>query len=345
MTSNIDAAQRYMLRSLLRMGACFLCGLVLLFASGMARADSAQYFYDPAGRLTGMVDPTNGSATYAYDAVGNILSVVRKPISNIMVAEVSPSRGAAGGRVTIAGTGFGTMSNTTVSFNGTAATVSSVTSTLIVVSVPAGAKTGPVSVTSPVGTASSTASFAVLTGTAPTVASFSPAQADQGSTLTITGTGFDPNAANDKVRINGRFTNVTAATATSLTVVVPASTTGPVSVTTSQGTGASSANVVVPPIPYLASQIGSVSTGAVGQSSTVSVNNAGQVALVVVPLQAGQRLSLYVPNSSFGSATAGLYGPDGSALIPSFSLSSGTSTGTVVIKTTAFYTIVAAPGS
>ena len=42
-----------------------------------ALADGAQYFYDPAGRLTTVIDPVNGSAVYAYDQVGNILSVVQ----------------------------------------------------------------------------------------------------------------------------------------------------------------------------------------------------------------------------------------------------------------------------
>jgi YD repeat-containing protein len=81
------------------------CILTLLIGSvAGVRADSAQYYYDPAGRLTAMVDPVNGSAQYNYDAVGNILSVVRKPITDVMVAQLSPSRGPAGTVVTISGT-------------------------------------------------------------------------------------------------------------------------------------------------------------------------------------------------------------------------------------------------
>ena len=81
------------------------CILTLLIG-GVAgvRADSAQYYYDPAGRLTATVDPVNGSAQYNYDAVGNILSVVRKPITDVMMAQLSPSRGPAGTMVTISGT-------------------------------------------------------------------------------------------------------------------------------------------------------------------------------------------------------------------------------------------------
>jgi YD repeat-containing protein len=125
---------------------------LLLGALVTARADSAQYFYDPAGQLTVMIDPMNGSAQYTYDSVGNVLSVVRRSITDIMVAQVSPNRGAVGVTVTIFGTGFGTTNDTTVSFNGQPATPTAVSATQITVDVPSGAASGPVSVTSPAGT-------------------------------------------------------------------------------------------------------------------------------------------------------------------------------------------------
>src|SRR6266849_2327070 len=117
--------------TVLRAG-CFVLAsavLILIAANVPCRADSAQYFYDPAGRLTTVVDPVNGSAQYNYDAVGNILSVVRRPITDAVVAQLSPSSGPVGTVVTISGTGFGTAANTTVSFNGQAATPSAVSPT------------------------------------------------------------------------------------------------------------------------------------------------------------------------------------------------------------------------
>jgi hypothetical protein len=48
-----------------------------------------------------------------------------------------------------------------VSFNGTAATISSATATQLTVTVPNGATTGTINVTSPQGTATSSASYVV----------------------------------------------------------------------------------------------------------------------------------------------------------------------------------------
>jgi uncharacterized protein (TIGR03437 family) len=86
----------------------------------------------------------------SYDAVGNILSVVRKPITDVVVAQVTPGRGRAGDVVTIFGTGFGAIGNTSVSFNGVATTPTAVSVTQITIAVPAGVTTGQVAVMSPV---------------------------------------------------------------------------------------------------------------------------------------------------------------------------------------------------
>jgi FG-GAP-like repeat/Invasin, domain 3/Secretion system C-terminal sorting domain/IPT/TIG domain len=67
---------------------------------------------------------------------------------------------------------------------------------------------------------------------AQTITSFSPTSATEGSTVTITGTGFSSTAANDIVRFGQGVGTVTAASSTSLSVTVPTSATyGPVTVT------------------------------------------------------------------------------------------------------------------
>jgi hypothetical protein len=75
------------------------------------------------------------------------------------IARLAPTTGPVGTAVTI--TGLHLAGATAVDFNGTAATISTDTATKITTSVPAGATTGSVTVTTPGGTAASPASFTV----------------------------------------------------------------------------------------------------------------------------------------------------------------------------------------
>src|SRR5215467_11419366 len=126
-----------------------------------ARADIS-YLYDDLGRLVGVVDPSGDTAIYSYDAIGNLLSITRFASSTTSVASFTPQGGPIGTFVTISGTGFSaTASQNTVMFNGTAATVISSTSTQIVASVPSGATTGLIDVTTPSGSATSSTPFTV----------------------------------------------------------------------------------------------------------------------------------------------------------------------------------------
>jgi hypothetical protein len=80
---------------------------------------------------------------------------------------MSPSTGAVGATVTIAGTNFSTtLASNTVKFNGIQATITAATATSITVDVPSGATTGTVSVTTAAGTATSAGSFTVSMYTA-----------------------------------------------------------------------------------------------------------------------------------------------------------------------------------
>jgi YD repeat-containing protein len=326
-------------------GLVIACLFALLGEIMPARADSAQYYYDPAGRLTTMVDPVNGSARYIYDASGNVLSIVRRPITAILVAQLSPSSGVAGTTVTISGTGFGTTANTTVSFNGHVAAPSAVTATQITVAVPSGAASGPVTVTSPAGTAASLANFTVLTGTAPTITSLSPTQADQGSTVTVSGSNFDPLLVNDKVFVNGRYALATAAATSSLTMVVPAATSGHVQVETPHGSAISSGYLVVPPLPYLVSNIGSVVQSALGSTATSAVGTARKYGLILFDATAGQQLAMQVTASTFSAATLALYGPDGTAIGQETAVSSGSFIDKQVLPYSGTYTVLVAPSS
>jgi YD repeat-containing protein len=61
-----------------------------------AAAQAQQSYYDAGGRLTAVVDATNGSAQYSYDATGNITSIVRNPASALVVLQFTPSKGPVG---------------------------------------------------------------------------------------------------------------------------------------------------------------------------------------------------------------------------------------------------------
>lgn len=181
-------------------------GLVLLLAAGTAaHADNGpiDFAYDELGRLVGLSDRTGAGATYTYDALGNILSITNAVAGQVAIMEFTPDGGPVGATVTIFGTGFSaTAAANTVRFNGVAATVLSATATQLVANVPAGATTGPISVTSPAGTATSSANFTVTAATdpqAPTISGFTPTIAASGTTVTISGTNFETETA-DKIR-------------------------------------------------------------------------------------------------------------------------------------------------
>jgi len=80
----------------------------------------------------------------------------------------------------------------------------------------------------------------------PTFSGFSPASVLAGATLTINGSGFDPQAADNEVHIAGLTANVVSATTTQLQVTVPFGTqSGNVRVRTPQGEGTSASAITL----------------------------------------------------------------------------------------------------
>jgi YD repeat-containing protein len=165
-----------------------------------------QYVYDDLGRLIGVMDGSGNSAVYHYDAVGNLTSIDRYTSSQVAVFAFSPRLGPVGTTVTIRGSGFSTTANqNTVTFNGTSAAVTSATASQLVVTVPTGATTGSIGITTPNGSASSATAFSVISAASTlSITSLSPAIAVSGTSLTITGTGFDSTLLNDRVALNVR---------------------------------------------------------------------------------------------------------------------------------------------
>ena len=109
----------------------------------------------PAGAKTGKIGVTNGSGTGRSAASFTV--VVPAPT----ISSFTPASGLVGTAVTIAGTNL--TGTTWVRFGGVAASFAVDLPTQITATVPAGATTGPITVTTPGGTATSATSFVVET--------------------------------------------------------------------------------------------------------------------------------------------------------------------------------------
>jgi hypothetical protein len=154
------------------------------------------------------------------------------PIEAPIINAIVPGSGMVGSEVTITGTNFaiGAASNT-VSFNGTAATVIAANSMALMTSVPEGATTGDVIVTSN-GKISNGFNFTVTVPIVPTITSIDPTSGAIGDIITITGTDFSTTPEDNEVSFNGAIAIVTESTATTIKATVPTTaSTGNITVT------------------------------------------------------------------------------------------------------------------
>lgn len=168
--------------------AALICGLGLYAQAPI----TFQYFYDDTGQLIKAVDSTGVVIEYVYDAVGNMLQIKRSTVGAgaLTIFNFTPQQGGPFATVTILGQGFSTTASAnTVLFNGVAGTVLSATSTTLVVSVPANATAGPISVTVGAQTSISSGNFAV--SAVPVISSIAPKGALAGTSVSITVTGLN----------------------------------------------------------------------------------------------------------------------------------------------------------
>lgn len=191
------------------------------------------------------------------------------------ITEFTPSSGQVGAIVTITGANFSdVLANNSVSFNGTAATITASTTTSISTSVPTGATTGKITVTIGGQTATSATDFTVTNPPAPTITSFTPAIGLVGASVIITGTNFSTTPANNVVKFNSTSATVTASTATSITTSVPTgATTGKITVTVGGQTGTSATDYTVTTVPGPVIASFTPASGPIGTSVTISGSN------------------------------------------------------------------------
>lgn len=302
--------------------------------------------YDELGRLVAVIDPAGDTVTYKYDAVGNLLTISRGNSSQLSLIEFTPDKGPIGSAVTIYGTGFSqTPGNNTVKFNGTTATVTASSATQISTTVPVGATSGLITVTTSAGTVSSSIPFTVGSDV-PSITSFTPTIGAAGTTVNISGTNFDSTTSGNRVAFNGTRSIVTAATATTMTTTVPSgATSGRISDTTPAGAGVSSNYFFIPPAPLTAADVEVFSSMAIGESKNITVATANKVAMVLFDGTAGQRISLTMSGVTIASSTVTIYKPDGSTLASTTANTSGGFIDAQILTATGTYTILVDPSS
>jgi large repetitive protein len=188
----------------------------------------------PAGAGTGPIRVTTPAGTAVSPQ--NIIITLAP-----LIHEFFPTRGLPGTQVTINGENFNQVSS--VRFSGRlAVNVSVVAPTQLHATVPAGAETGPITVTTPHGTGTSPTDFVV--SALPFISEFIPNFGPPGTVVSITGENLVGAIA---VRFNGKnAAGFTFVAPTQIHAVVPAdATSGPISVTTRSGTGQSDTAFVV----------------------------------------------------------------------------------------------------
>lgn len=199
----------------------------------------------------------NGPAGIAIDTEGSVYVAdqnndrVQKFYFPNTITTFSPTFGPPGTVVNIGGTNFSTtLANNIVKFNGTLATVTESSPTLITVIVPEGVTKGPISITVNGLTSFSLSNFSlteeIVIPPTPAITGFSPVSGAVGETVVLTGANFDPIATNNVVKFNGVNAVVTSGTITSISTIVPAgATTGTITLSIGDITATSPVNFVV----------------------------------------------------------------------------------------------------
>ncbi len=185
------------------------------------------------------------------------------------IASISPGSGGIGTPVTITGTNLlDGGGNGVVTFNGAQAAILSQSATSILVDVPAGATTGPVSVYANGNTVKSSTNFTV---TGPHISSLSPNYGAPAALIKITGLNFGSTQGNSSVTVGGAVSHVISWSDTLIAFQVPSrGATGNIVVTVG---GAVSNGAAFTFYPYAAITEISPTSGPVGTAVTITGTN------------------------------------------------------------------------
>jgi hypothetical protein len=190
----------------------------------------------PSGAMTGKIGVTTPGGSASSSSNFTVTAAGSPTITSF-----TPTSGLIGTNVVITGTNF--TGSTAVAFNGTSASFTVNNSTQITATVPPSATTGPITVTNPNGTGTSATDFTV-TG-APVITSFAPTSGTEGTSVTISGTGFT-----GATQVKFRNTSATPFTVnqqgTQIVTTVPiGASSGPITVVAPTGTAVSATDFTV----------------------------------------------------------------------------------------------------
>jgi len=194
------------------------------------------------------------------------------------VTSLSSTSGKTTTLLTVYGTNF--TGATSVTFGGAPATFKISEAKKLTATVPAGAETGTITVSTPGGTATSPTNFTVVPWAPPTITSFSSTSGKTGALITIYGTSF---ASASQVTIGGIPATFKISEEKKLTATVPpGAETGTITVTNPGGTGTSPTNFTV--IPWAPPTITSFSStsGKPGALITVYGTNFASASQVTI---------------------------------------------------------------
>lgn len=306
--------------------------------------------YDADSRLIGVLNASGNTTRYVYDDIGNLVRTDSLPSSQLVILGFSPEHGAPGVPITVWGQGFSTTAaSDALSFNGTAAVVTSATAHQLQATVPSGATTGPISVTVGGTTATSLNNFTVDdTGVAPTLTSVSPTIGAAGTVVTLTGTHLDPTPGATTVTLNSVPLVPTTLSDTSITFTTPAYLgSGRFVVTTPYGQ-ASAGTDYTTIAPDFSSSSYVISTGRLvvgGPTVSVKATSSSGVTELLYDATAGSWLTLQASGlPTTNSAQVEIYDPRGLLIGPQNYLQSNTpSVPLLQMPETGTYTLVIWP--
>jgi hypothetical protein len=278
------------------LGPFFHDGSAATLQDVVAFYNSALFNTSPGAAFSGPINISAIGSTAADDIVAFLEGISFSPFA--------PTFGPVGTGVTITGANF--TGATAVSFNGLAATFTESPPGTINTTVPAGATTGPITVTTAGsgGPLKTTTRFTVT----PAITSFAPANGPVGTGVTITGTNFTGAAA---VSFGGKVSAFTVSNSGTVTTTVPfGAITGPIAVTTLDGTATSAASFTVvpggPPFSLAATPSSQTLSAGASTSYTVTISRtagfADNLTFSVTGLPAAATAS-FGPNPTSGNSS------------------------------------------